>query len=173
MMVENVDDSYISMGSTDFLALGELANSLLEKKEPKIMVLFTDGGDEKDIAGLANVLKENKIDLYVVLVGTTKGAPVIDENGKPLTKKDGTIAITQRNDALGTLAKAEGGAYVIAGSGKKDIEDLAAVIHSKYKDQQQGEVKISQRVEYFYYPLGLGLFLLLLGLSSFPQRRKV
>ena len=173
MIVEGVDDSYINMGSTDFSALGELASSLLEKKEPKIMVLFTDGGDEKAIAGFADVLKANKIDLYVVLVGTDKGSPVIDAKGKPMMKKDGTIAISQRNDALGLLAKENGGAYVVAGTGKKDIEDLAAVIKGKYKKQQQGDVRIKQRVEYFYYPLGLGLFFLLIGLSSLPRRREI
>jgi Ca-activated chloride channel family protein len=171
MMIDGVDDSYINMGSTDFMALGELSASLLEKKDPKIMVLFTDGGDEEAIAGFADVLKSNKIDLYVVLVGTTKGAPVIDANGKPLSMKDGTIAITQRNDALGILAKDNGGAYVLATNGKEDIEKLVFVMRSKYKNQQQGEVKIKQRVEYFYYPLGAGLFLLLLGFSSMPRRR--
>ena len=170
MMIEGVDDSYINMGSTDFSALGNLASSLLEKKKPKILVLFTDGGDEKAIAGFADVLKSNHIDLYVVLVGTDKGAPGIDANGKPITKKDGTIAITQRNDALGLLAKENGGAYVIAGTGKEDIEGLAAVIKGKYKEQHQGEIRIKQRKEYFYYPLGFGLFLLLIGLSSFPRR---
>jgi Ca-activated chloride channel family protein len=173
MMVEGVDDSYINMGSTDFNALGALASSLLEKKDPKIVVLFTDGGDEEAIAGFADVLKANKIDLYVVLLGTEKGAPVINADGKPMTKKDGTIAISQRNDALGILAKESGGAYVVAVTGKEDIKSLVSVIRSKYKNKQQGEVRVKQRVEYFYYPLGAGLVLLLIALSSFPRRRRV
>jgi len=173
MMVEGVDDSYINMGSTDFSALGELASSLLEEKKPKIMVLFTDGGDEEAIAGFTEILKANKIDLYVVLVGTEKGAPVIDENGKPITLEDGTIAITQRNDALGEVAKENDGAYVVASTGKEDITQLVSVIRSKYKNQQQGAVTIKERVEYFYYPLGAGLLLLLIAFSSMPRRRTV
>ncbi|EIF51067.1 VWA domain-containing protein [Sulfurovum sp. AR] len=173
MMVEGVDDSYINMGSTDLSALGELASSLLEKKKPKMLVLFTDGGDEGAIAGFSEILKANKIDLYVVLVGTEKGAPVIDENGKPFTLEDGTIAITQRNDALGELAKENDGAYVVASTGKEDIKQLVSVIKGKYQNQQKGEVTVKERVEYFYYPLGLGLLLLLISLSSMPRRRKV
>jgi len=172
-MVEGVDDSYINMGSTDFSALGVLASSLLEKKKPKILVLFSDGGDEEAIAGFAEILKENDIDLYVVLVGTKKGAPVIGEDGKPYTLEDGTIAITQRNDALGELAKENDGAYVVASNGKEDIEELVSVIRGKYKNQQQGEVTVKERVEFFYYPLGLGLLFLLIAFSSLPKRRKV
>lgn len=173
MMVEGVDDSYINMGSTDFFALGELASSLLEEKKPKILVLFTDGGDEEAIAGFGEILKEQEIDLYVVLVGTEKGAPVIDENGKPFSLEDGTIAITQRNDALGEMARENDGAYVVASTGKDDIVELASVIRNKYQKQQQGEVTVKERVEYFYYPLGLGLFVLLIAFSSMPRRRDV
>ncbi|SFV70550.1 BatB [hydrothermal vent metagenome] len=173
MMVDGVDDSYINMGSTDFSALGGLASHLLQEKKPKILVLFSDGGDEEAIAGFADILKANDIDLYVVLVGTDKGAPVIDEKGKPVVQKDGTIAITQRNDALGELAKAYGGAYVVASNGKEDMQQLVNVIRGKYKNQQQGVVTVKERAEYFYYPLGLGLLFLLISFSSIPRRREV
>lgn len=173
MMVEGVDDTYINMSSTDFSALGEQISTLLEKKKPKIVILISDGGDEEAIAGFSDILEANDIDLYVVLVGSLKGAPVIDENGKPYMKKDGTIAITQRHDALGEVAKRLGGAYVVASSGKEDIMQLVNVIRRKYKNQQQGEVTVKEREEYFYYPLGFALFLLLISFSSMPRRRKV
>ncbi len=169
MLVSGVDDSYISMGSTDFEAMGRLAATLLEKKKPKVLLLFTDGGDKEAIKGLGELLKSEGIDLFVVLVGTKKGAPVLNDAGKPLKLKDGTIAITQRNDALGELAKASGGAYLVAGNGKGDMVSLASVIHSKYHTNTQGEVRVKQRVEYFYYPLALGLLLLLIGMSSLPR----
>jgi len=173
IMVEGVDDSYINMGSTDFSALGEQVATLLKEKNPKILVLFTDGGDKKSIEGFSDILKANNIDLYVVLVGTKKGARVLDKEGKPFIQKDGSIAITQRNDALGELAKENAGAYIIAGTGTEDVEQLVNVIRSKYKNQQQGEVTIKERTEYFYYPLGLGLLFLLIGFSSMPQRKKI
>ena len=169
---QGVDDSYINMGSTDFSALAEQVDSLLKEKKPKILVLFSDGGDAQAIKGFGDILKANNIDLYVVLVGTQKGAPVLDENAKPYSQKDGTIAITQRNDDLGKLAKENGGAYVVATTGKEDIQQLVNVIRSKYKNQQQGEVTVKERVEYFYYPLGLGLFFLLIAFSSLPRRRE-
>ncbi|RUM71936.1 MAG: VWA domain-containing protein [Sulfurovum sp.] len=173
IMIEGVDDSYINMGSTDFSALAELSASILEDKKPKVLVLFTDGGDKKAIAGFEEILKQNNIDLYVVLVGTKEGAPVIDEHGNTMTLKDGKIAISQRNDALGEVAKENGGAYVVASNGKKDIAQLVSVIRGKYKNKQQGEVNVTERVEYFYYPLGFALVLLLISLSSLPKRRKI
>jgi len=173
MMIEGVDDSYISMGSTDFSALAEQVATLLEEKKPKILVLFTDGGDEEAIEGFEDVLNANNIDLYVVLIGTKKGAPVLDENGNPLKTKEGNIAITQRNDALGEVAKNNGGTYVVASTGKEDIKKLTTIIKNKYKNQQQGEVTVKERVEYFYYPLGLSLFFLLVAFSSLPKRREV
>ena len=168
-IVEGVNDQYINMGSTDFSSLGALASKMLEKKKPKILVVFSDGGDEKVLKGFAKQLKKNGIVLYAVLVGTKEGAPVLDANGKPLMKKDGTIAITQRNDDLGKIALETGGAYVVAGNGKEDIKKLVSIIRSQHKSSKTGAVKIKDRVELFYYPLFGAVLLLLIGFSSMPR----
>ena len=170
-IVERVNDRYINMASTDFTALANLASSMLEEKKPKILVVFSDGGDAKALKGFKEQIKDSGIELYVVLVGTKEGAPVLDERGRPITKKDGTIAITQRNDELGKIATDSGGAFVVATNGNKDIDKLVKTIRSKHKGVQQAQVKIKDTVELFIYPLSASLLLLLIALSSIPRRR--
>lgn len=169
-IVDGVTDEYINMSSTDFTALGEFAAELLEDKEPKILILFTDGGDKEDIQAFADTIQEHHIALYVVLIGTEEGSPVIDANGKSITQ-NGKIVITQRNDALGEVAVESGGAFVVAATGDQNIQKLVETIKSQHQDKEQGEVTIHDREEYFYYPLGLGVFFLLLGFSSLPRWR--
>ncbi len=169
MLIDGVDSSYISQSATDFERVVDLAAQVLKKKEPKILVLFTDGGDKKSIKELKQKLKDEQIDLFVVLVGSKKGGPVLDKNAHPLSF-EGKLAITKRNDALGELAKELGGAFVIAANGKKDMLLLAQNIHSRYHSKKQAEILIKERIEYFYFPLGLSLALLLVGFSSLPKR---
>jgi len=169
-IVEGVDDNYINMGSTDFKALASFTSELLEGKKPKIMILFTDGGDAKAIEEFAEIIEESKISLYVVLVGTDQGSPVIGTDGKPLMR-NGKIAITQRNDDLGAVAINNNGAYIVANTGTTGIKDLVSIMKSHHKNSEQGEITVHDREELFYYPLGFGLFLLLLGFASLPRRK--
>lgn len=170
-LIEGVDDTYINMSSTNFSALGNFTVELLEKKEPKILILFSDGGDKEEIAQFEQIIKEQNIALYVVLVGSKEGAPVIGADGKSITQ-NGKIAITQRNDSLGEVALNNNGAFIVADTGKRDIEDLVATIKAHHQNKNKGEVVIHDREELFYYPLGLGLLFLLIGFSSLPRRRE-
>lgn len=169
-IVDGVSDEYINMASTDFRALANFSAELLKEKKTKILILFSDGGDKKDIAEFREIIKDKNIALYVVLVGTKEGAPVLDEQGKPVNYQ-GKIAITQRNDALGDVAIENSGAFMIATTGDEGIKKLVSIIKSNHKNKEQGEVIIHDREEYFYYPIGLAIFFLFLGFISLPSRK--
>jgi Ca-activated chloride channel family protein len=168
-IVDGVNEDYINMAATDFVSLAEEAARLLAKKKQKILIVFSDGGDPEALKGFKEALKERGIALYAVLVGTKKGAPVLDRQGRPLKRRDGTIAITQLNEALGRIARETGGEYVVAGNGREDMKRLADEIHHKFSSQKQGAVHIHDRVELFVYPLMGAVLLLLIGLSSMPR----
>jgi len=171
-MLKSIDESYISRGSTDFGAMAEYAAEILQEQERKILVLFTDGGDSEQIASLKSTISEEGIDLYVVLVGSTKGAPVLTKRGNALRDRAHQVIITKRNDLLGRWAMKHKGGYVIAANGNQDIKKLAALIHSRYKNKKLSKLTIQTKQELFYYPLGLGLVLLLLSLSSLPRKKE-
>ncbi len=168
-IVDGVDESYINMASTDFIAMADLAARLLRDKKQKVLIVFSDGGDKEDLKGLAALLKKRGITLYAVLVGTKKGAPVLDEQGRPLKLRNGELAITQLNEELGKIARESGGDFVVAGYGKSDMEALAQEIHARFSGKNQGAVHIKERVELFVYPLAGAVILLLMGLSSMPR----
>jgi Ca-activated chloride channel family protein len=170
LLVSGVNDQYINMTSTDFTALGNFTVELLEKRKQRILILFSDGGDKKDLRLFRNIIKEKSIALYVVLVGTKEGAPVVSKEGKALMQ-NGKIVLTQRNDELGEIAMESGGAYITAHSGKSDIEKLVETIKSDHHLDNRGEVVIHDREEFFYYPLGVGLLFLFLGVISVFWRR--
>jgi len=171
-IVKNVDDKYISMGNTNFTTLGEISKKVLDNKKKKILILFSDGGEKENLKGLEAILKDNNIILYTVLVGTKKGGVVLNANGEKLKDREGNIAFSQRNDALGELSLQTGGAYIVANSGDQDIAKLVEVIKSSNQKDKKTFANIKDREELFYYPLGVSLLFLLLSLSSLPTRRK-
>lgn len=171
LLVNGVDDKYINMGSTDFTALADFSVELLAKKKPKILIIFSDGGEKEQLLKFEKIVKANNIALYVVLIGSKEGAPVIGKDGKAMTI-NGKIAISQRNDELGEIAMQNNGAFIIANSGVGGIEELVKIIKTEHQNKEQGEVVIHDREEFFYYPLGLALLLLLIAFSSLPRRKR-
>ncbi len=167
-LVDGVNESYINLVSTNFNSMVMVGAKLLKNKKQKVLIVFSDGGDKNALKNLPKLLKENKITLYAVLIGTKKGAPVLDKDGKPLLK-DGKIVITQRDDELIKIAKESGGDGLVAGYGKADMIALANKIHSDFHSRDRGKIKIKEQIELFYYPLILSVILLLIGFSSIPR----
>ena len=169
-LLDGVDEHYISMKSTNFRALASFSIKVLEKKEPKILILFSDGGESKDTRAFAKMIKKEKITLYVVLIGTEQGSPVLDKEGK-IVSQNGKIIISKRNDSLAKIAIKSGGEYILASGGRSSIEKLLEKIQKKHQYYKKGRVTIYDREELFYYPLGFGLLLLLIGFGSLPRKK--
>jgi len=169
-IANGLNENYINMASTDFVSLAELAGKLLKKKKPRLLVVFTDGGDKQSIRGLQKILKRYRIILFAVLIGTKQGAPVLNKKGKPLKRKDGSFIITQINESLGDIAQKSGGDYIVASNGQEDMRELAELIHRRFGAKKRGTIVIKKRKELFYYPLILSVVMLLAGFSSLPAK---
>ncbi|HGZ70197.1 MAG TPA: hypothetical protein ENK74_02265 [Nitratifractor sp.] len=80
------------------------------------------------------------------------------------------IVMSRLNMELADVAKGSGGDYVIADYSGGGVEILADMIHQNLAiNKSQKMLRVSDRVELFYYPLLLGLLLLFLSLFSRPN----
>ena len=169
-MIERVDTSYINQSATDFVSIIELSDEIFKKDAKKKIVLFTDGGDTEDYDALISLAKAHDVSISIVLVGTQKGAPVLDGRGEIYRDKAGSMVFTNANEKSFELARSTDGIGVRAVYGKEDMEALLKHIHQGQKSMKSITLKDQQ--ELFYYPLGAALLLLLISLSSLPRRRK-
>ena len=62
----------------------------------KNLILFSDGGDEHDIAALAKIAKQKGIIPYIVATATQKGA-ALKHNGKYIKNQNDAIVWSQGN----------------------------------------------------------------------------
>jgi len=170
-VIDGIDSSYIQGGS-DFTALGSVLAKVLNKKEPKIAVLITDGGNEKELEKFKNIIKKENIKLYTIFIGTKKGAPILDSKEKAILKND-KIIMSKLNKELGLLSTDMGGDYIIANYSGNEIKQLASKIDSNIaRDGKKRIIKVKDRVELFYYPLAIATIILLFAFSSIPTKKE-
>ncbi len=168
-LVKNLNLDYLSLKGTDILVTLKAANELFEDKT-KVLLLFTDGGDQKDFSKEIAYAKEHNIVVYIYGIGTDKGGIIKTENGV-LKDKNGDIVIVKRNDYIKELALKSGGAYLKYSLVKDDIKILVDAILKKHKSKKEQESIIKDTKELFYYPLGLAIALLFISLFSLPRKK--
>ena len=164
-LTKNMRPEFLSLTGTDFLATLSSANEMFGEEKKKILLLFTDGGDQSNFDKEIAYAKEHNIVVYIYNIGTTKGG-IIKENGTVLKDKNGNIVVVKRNDNIKALAMQTGGAYLTYSLNKDDIRILVETIQAQFRAKETQSSTIKDRKELFYYPLGLALFLLLLSFYS-------
>ncbi len=166
---KNLNLDYLSLKGTDIMTTLTSANNLFGEEKRKILLIFTDGGDQKEFSKEIEYCKSNNIIVYIYNIGTDKGG-VIKDRGVILKDKNGDIVVVKRTDNIKKLALETGGAYMKYSLDNNDVKLLADTIQSRYKATNEESSTIKDRKELFYYPLILAILLLFMALFSIPTR---
>ncbi len=168
-LIDNLNTTALSTNGTNIMMPIEKTAEFLKDAEQKILILFTDGGEQKDFSKEIAKAKEHNIAVYVYAVGTHQGAP-IPFHGENIKDQNGNIVITKLNPHIKTLALETGGAYIEGGYKDNSVEMIIKDIKEKFKMQRLKNRKIMDYQELFYYPLALSVLFMLFAFSSLPRR---
>ncbi len=165
--INAIDTTLISGGGTELYQALELAEKSFKEigSENKTVIVISDGGDF-DKQSL-DFVKENKIDVYSIGVGTKEGN-VIPEylNGVKrgfIKDESGSAVISKLNsDFLQKISNENNGKYYevnnLVDTSKNFVNDT---INLERKNQRNEKTKNYEK--YFQYPLALGILFILIG----------
>lgn len=165
--INAIDTTLISGGGTELYQALELAEKSFKEigSENKAVIVISDGGDfdKKSL----DFVKENKIDVYSIGVGTKEGN-VIPEylNGVKrgfIKDESGSAVISKLNsDFLQKISNENNGKYYevnnLVDTSKNFVNDT---INLERKNQRNEKTKNYEK--YFQYPLALGILFILIG----------
>ena len=171
-LVRQLRPAFITEKGTDFVQLLRSAGSMLAENEEKYLLILTDGGDGKDFDEEIALARSEGIKVFVLGIGTGKGAPIKSSDGG-FVKHDGSIVVTTLNEAVASLATQTGGVYIESVASGEDIRTMFAEMTAKTRKRTLKEEEITRYIQLFYYPLGAGMLLLLLATSSMSRRESV
>ena len=169
-LVENLDTDSMTEKGTNLMQLLDAAQAQLKDKAHHYVILFTDGGDNKSYKKEIAYAKEHDMTLFVLGVGTRKGAPVIKKDGT-FIKRNGEIVLTRLNEAIKDLALQTGGVYIHSLAGEADIEAMIKEIKSIAQEEELSSKELRRYVELFAYFLVAAAVMLLYAFSSVPHKK--
>ena len=164
-------DSITEKG-TNFSALLDVVNKTIKKETKKYLLILSDGGDKDDFSDEIAYAKEKNIVIFILGIGTTKGAPVKKKDGS-FIKKDGNIIVSKLNENIANLATKSSGVYIQSIKSDSDIKAMLEEIEANSEQKELKSEIVRKFIPLFYYPLGLALLLLLIATSSLYKKENL
>jgi len=171
-LLSQLDTTSITQKGTNFSSILEVFASSQDGEGEKYLLILSDGGDAKDFSDEIELAKKHKIVVFVLGVGTKKGAPIKLKDGS-FIKQNSKILVSKLNEDIATLATSTGGVYIQNTTSDSDIKTMLQEIKSISKAKELKSEEIHKYIPLFYYPVGMALILLLIATSSMSKRVKV
>jgi len=164
-LAKNMRLDYLNLKGTSIISTLKSA----KKEQKKILLLFTDGGDNEDFKEEIAYAKTHNISIFVYNIATKKGGVIKTKDGV-MKNKNGDIVVVKRNEKIKELALKTGGGYMEYSLNKDDIKLLTNAIRNKFKAKEEQNSVIKDTKELFYYPLIISILLFFISIFSLPRR---
>ena len=172
ILLDNIDNNMNFDNGTNIYSTLETTNKLLKNYSNKDLIILSDGSDKNEFKEEIEFANKNKINIYVIATATKKGSAIKLKDGNYLTNSKNEIVTVKLNNKIKNLAFGTNGAYINYSLNNNDVIQILTEINSKSKKQEFKSQKIKTYTELFYYPLFLGIILLLISFSSIPSLKK-
>lgn len=166
--LDTLREAYILTKGTDIQKLLEKVSQLPDYE--KLLILFSDGGDEVIDEPSIVFAHEHHIKILAIAMATAQGASIPDSEGQLLKDQAGNIVVSKFNNSLAVLAKESGGSVI-------DFSEPGAVaeaIQQWLDDQSRLDDVLTKEswsyVELYFIPTFLALMLLFLSATRFSLR---
>ncbi len=175
LFVDELNTENIPVQGTDIAGALSLAlKAMSDPDSEKAVLLITDGEDHSErLTKVLETVREKKLRLFVLGVGTPEGAPVPEKQGGFKKDSEGQMVVSKLAEPfLQDLALSTGGVYVRGVTGDEDLREL--YLRGIREVMEAGELKVSRRKVWetrFYWPLSIALFFLLLERLIPPARK--
>jgi len=168
LFIDSLSDDLISYQGTNLLEAVKMAVESLEAAQAaesagKKLVLMTDGEDfSGEIMALRDILRDKKIEISIMGIGTPEGSPIKLSDETFLKDKDGSVVISKLAEKdLIQLAESVDGLYVRSVAGDKDVGAILGQLLGDDPTHQENQEKVWN--ELFQYAIFLGVLFLILG----------
>ncbi len=163
--LNSLDPNYILTKGTSLLKLFKtLAKTSYKSKE---VIIFSDGGEDQDLAQLVSLCKTNNIIPYIVATASSSGATLTKEDKLLLDDKK-NLVISRENPLLKPLASACNGKYYQLQS-NKDISQNIIDDLQKEKNTIAVTTRIRSHKELYFIPLLFALLTFFLAVTKLHQ----
>jgi len=170
-IVDNLDTNLDFANGSNIFSTLEATKYMLSDYKVKNLIVLSDGGNHNEYKEELEFTKENDIVIYSIGIGTKDGAP-IPKDGAYITNSSGDIVTVKLNESIKNLSLQSSGGYIDYTIDDNDVNAIINRINIQSKKEELNIKKVKVYTELFYYPLALGVFLLLIALSSFPTFKR-
>ncbi|HHH18968.1 MAG TPA: VWA domain-containing protein, partial [Campylobacterales bacterium] len=101
--LDTLREEYVLTKGTDIYKLLEKVAQLPDRE--KLLVLFSDGGDEVMDAGLSSFAKEQRIQVLAIAMASNQGASIPTNNQALLKDAEGNIVVSKLSRSLASFAR--------------------------------------------------------------------